>query len=167
MKKILLPLLAALSALGPGVVCSAQEEKPAKVKVYGFVSNYMTFDSRQVDTGTPDLFYMPRNVKMSGEVDQNAVPSFRMLALTSRLGVKASGYQVGETKVSGTIEGDFYALNGTAATLRLRQAYVSMLWDNLVLGDLLVNVGQAWHPMAADVPHVTNEELGSPFNPFI
>ena len=166
MKKITLSLLAALSALGPGVVCSAQDVKPAKVNVYGFVSNYMTFDSRQVDAGTPDLFYMPKDVKMAGEVDQNAIPSFRMLALTSRLGVKASGYEVGETKVSGTIEGDFYAMNGTAATLRLRQAYLSMLWDNLVLGDLLVNVGQTWHPMAVDVPHVTNEELGSPFNPF-
>ncbi len=31
MKKILLSLFAALSALGPGLVCSAQEETPAKV----------------------------------------------------------------------------------------------------------------------------------------
>jgi hypothetical protein len=31
---------------------------------------------------------------------------------------------------------------------------------------LLVNIGQTWHPMAADMPHVTNLETGAPFNPF-
>ena len=34
------------------------------------------------------------------------------------------------------------------------------------LGDLLLNIGQTWHPMAADLPHVTNLETGAPFNPF-
>ena len=167
MRKILLTLFAALSALGPGVVCSAQEETPAKFKVYGFIRNYMVFDTREVSAGTQDLyFYMPKDVKMSGEVDQNAVPSFRMLALTSRLGVSISGYRFGDTKVSGTIEGDFYCMSGSMAAFRLRQAYMGILWDNLELGDLLLNVGQTWHPMAADLPHVTNLETGAPFNPF-
>ena len=62
MKKILLSLLAALSALGPGLVCSAQEETPAKVKVYGFIRNYMVFDTHEVSAGTQDLyFYMPKD----------------------------------------------------------------------------------------------------------
>jgi hypothetical protein len=43
---------------------------------------------------------------------------------------------------------------------------MGILWDNLVLGDLLLNVGQTWHPMAADLPHVNNVEMGSPFTPF-
>ena len=167
MKRILLSLFAALSALGPGLVCSAQEETPAKVKVYGFIGNYMVFDTREVSAGTQDLFfYMPKDVKMSGDVDQNANPSFRMLTLTSRLGLKVSGYRIGDTKVTGTVEGDFYCMNGSTATLRLRHAYMGILWDNLVLGDFLLNVGQTWHPMAADLPHVTNVEMGSPFNPF-
>ena len=159
-------LLAALMVFGAGKA-SAQEETPAKVKVYGFINNYAVFDSRQVDAGTEDLFFfMPKDVKMSGEVDQNAVPSFRMLSLTTRLGLNISGYQFGETKVSGTIEGDFYCMSGSTAIARLRQAYMGILWDNLVLGDLLLNVGQTWHPMAVDMPHVNNVEMGSPFNPF-
>lgn len=167
MKQILLSLFAALSILGPGVVCSAQEETPAKVKVYGFIRNYMVFDTHEVSAGTQDLyFYMPKDRKMVDGVDQNAVPSFRMLALTTRLGLDIGGYRIGELKVSGNVEADFYSMNGSLATLRLRHAYASLLWDNLVLGDLLVHVGQTWHPMAADMPHVTNLETGAPFNPF-
>ena len=167
MKQILLSLFAALSILGPGVVCFAQEETPAKVKVYGFIRNYMVFDTHEVSAGTQDLyFYMPKDRKMVDGVDQNAVPSFRMLALTTRLGLDVGGYRIGDLKVSGNVEADFYSMNGSLATLRLRHAYASLLWDNLVLGDLLVHVGQTWHPMAADMPHVTNLETGAPFNPF-
>ena len=166
MKKIFLPLLAALSALGPGVVCSAQEETPAKVKLYGFIRNYMVFDTHEVSAGIQDLyFYMPKDSKMVDGVDQNQVPSFRMLALTTRLGVNVDGYRIGELKANGTVEADFYCMSGSMAAFRLRQAYVGLLWDNLVLGDLLVNVGQTWHPMAADFPHITNLETGAPFNP--
>ena len=167
MRKIpFIGLLAALMVCGAGNAF-AQEETPAKVKVYGFINNYAVFDSRQVDAGTQDLFFfMPKDIKMSGEVDQNAVPSFRMLSLTTRLGVNISGYQIGETKVSGIVEGDFYCMSGSTAIARLRQAYMGILWDNLVLGDLLLNVGQTWHPMAVDMPHVNNVEMGSPFNPF-
>ena len=167
MRKILLSLFTVLSALGPGIVCSGQEETPAKLKFYGFVANYMVFDTREVSAGTQDMFFfMPKDVKMSGDVDENASPSFRMLALTSRLGLNVTGYRIGDTKVSANIEGDFYCMNGAAATLRLRHAYMGILWDNLVLGDLLLNVGQTWHPMAADMPHVNNVEMGSPFHPF-
>ena len=167
MKKILLSLFAALSALGPGLVCSAQEETPAKVKVYGFIRNYMVFDTHEVSAGTQDLyFYMPKDRKMVDGVDQNANPSFRMLALTTRLGLDIGNYRIGELKASGNVEADFYCMNGSLATLRLRHAYMGLLWDNLVLGDLLVNIGQTWHPMAADMPHVTNLETGAPFAPF-
>ena len=167
MKKILLSLLAALSALGPGVVCSAQEETPPKLKLYGFIRNYAAFDTREVDAGTHDLyFYMPKDVKAVDGVDQNAVPSFRMLSLTSQLGLDISGYRIGDTQINGVVEGDFYLMNGSTASFRLRQAYMGILWDNLVLGDLLLNVGQTWHPMSADLPNVTDMELGAPFTPF-
>ena len=167
MKKILLSLLAALSALGPGVVCSAQEETPSKLKLYGFIRNYMVFDTHEVNAGTQDLyFYMPKNSLVVDGMDANAVPSFRMLALTSRLGLNISGYRIGDTKVNGTVEGDFYCMSGSLATFRLRHAYMGILWDNLELGDLLLHVGQTWHPMSADLPHVTNLETGAPFNPF-
>ena len=168
MKKILFSLLlAALSSMGPALVCSGQDETPSKVRLYGFIRNYLVYDSHEVDAGTQDLyFYMPKDRKMEYDVDMNAVPSFRMLALTSRLGLDISGYRIGNTRVRGIIEGDFYCMSGSTAAFRLRQAYAGILWDNLVLGDLLLNVGQTWHPMAVDMPHVTNLETGAPFNPF-
>ena len=80
MNKILLSLLAALFAFGAGVVCSAQEETPSKLKFYGFIRNYMVFDSREVNAGTQDLyFYMPKDSKVVDGVDKNAVTSLRMM----------------------------------------------------------------------------------------
>ena len=145
----------------------AQEETPAKLKLYGFIRNYMVFDTHEVSAGTQDLyFYMPKDRQMVDGVDENANPSFKMMALTTRLGLTVGGYRIGDLQANGTVEADFYCMNGSLATLRLRHAYVGMLWDNLELGDLLVNVGQTWHPMAADMPHITNLETGAPFNPF-
>ena len=160
-------LLASLASVAGGVVF-AQDEDPAQFKLYGFIRNYMAFDTHEVNAGTQDLyFYMPKDSKMSEDgIDLAEVPTFRMLALTTRLGLNVSGYRIGELKVSGAVEGDFYCMSGSVATFRLRQAYIGMLWDNLELGDLLVNVGQTWHPMGADMPHMTNLETGAPFNPF-
>ena len=167
MKKILLSLLTVLSVLGASTVCSAQEETPSKVKLYGFIRNYMVFDTHEVSAGTQDLyFYMPKDRDMVDGVDQNANPSFRMLALTTRLGLNVGGYRIGDLQANGTVEADFYCMSGSMAALRLRHAYVGLLWDNLEMGDLLINVGQTWHPMAADLPHITNLETGAPFNPF-
>ena len=168
MKKRYYTLLLAALASFVGGVASAQEEVPAQFKLYGFIRNYMAFDTHEVNAGTQDLyFYMPKDRRLAEDGrDLAEVPTFRMLALTTRLGLNVSGYRIGETKVSGAVEGDFYCMNGSVATFRLRQAYIGMLWDNLELGDLLVNVGQTWHPMAADMPHMTNLETGAPFNPF-
>ena len=166
MKKVLtIGLIAALAASG-AVPAAGQEETPAQCKVYGFIRNYMVFDTREVSAGIQDLyFYMPKDRQMVDGVDQNGNPSFRMLALTSRLGLNVAGYRFGGMLADGTIEADFYCMSGSMAAFRLRQAYVGLLWDNLEVGDLLVNIGQTWHPMAADMPHITNLETGAPFNP--
>ena len=120
MRKVLSLLLLAL--LGTGTL-RAQEETPAKFRLYGFIRNYMVFDSHEVSAGTQDLyFYMPHDSKMVDGVDANAQPSFRMLALTTRLGVDVSGYRIGGLQVSGAVEGDFYCMNGSTAAFRLRQA---------------------------------------------
>ena len=168
MKKRYYTLLFAVLASFVGGVASAQEEVPAQFKLYGFIRNYMAFDTHEVNAGTQGLyFYMPKDRRLAEDGrDLAEVPTFRMLALTTRLGLNVSGYRIGETKVNGAVEGDFYCMNGSVATFRLRQAYIGMLWDNLELGDLLVNVGQTWHPMAVDMPHMTNLETGAPFNPF-
>ena len=144
----------------------AQEETPANLKLYGFIRNYMVFDTHEVSAGTQDLyFFMPKDSNLAGDVDLNAKPSFRMMALTSRLGLNVGGYRLGDLKADATVEGDFYCMSGSTATFCLRHAYVGLLWDNLTLGDLLIDIGQTWHPMAADLPHITSMEDGAPFNP--
>ncbi len=145
-------------------------------KFYGFIRNYMVYDSREAVAGTGDLFfYLPkdRNLNDAGE-DLNQKNSFRFLAITSRVGVDVSGYQLGRTSIGAKVEADFYAgLSGVTgtATLRLRQAYLTLGWKDLPLGGLRkaavgLKIGQAWHPMAADLCPVFTLESGAPFGPF-
>ena len=66
------------------------------------------------------------------------------------------------------MEADFYLMVGSTASLRLREAYVNLAWDNVgySAAGFSIKVGQAWHPMSADLPYCINVETGSPFNPF-
>ncbi|MGM9767766.1 MAG: hypothetical protein ACI3Z0_04815 [Candidatus Cryptobacteroides sp.] len=191
MKKLTVMLsLAAMMAI-PAVNMSAEPaakekkqkiELPSNIKFYGFIRNYFAFDTRESKAGTGDLFYytpLDNNYNANGE-DLNAQASFRFLSLTSRLGVDVTGYQFGRTKFGAKIETDFYSgltstttstkINGTAQ-LRLRQAYVTIGWDDMKTRKgtpiaVTMKIGQAWHPMAADQPHVFSLETGAPFNAF-
>ncbi|MBO6238761.1 MAG: hypothetical protein J6N50_08195, partial [Bacteroidales bacterium] len=82
----------------------------------------------------------------------------------SRIGLDVLGYQVNGWSVNGKLEADFYAgvsgVTGTA-TLRLRQAFMTLAKDNIS-----IKAGQAWHPMAADMPHIFSLNTGAPFGPF-
>ena len=192
MKKLHLLLSAALIALcamNASAAEAAQKAEPKNnIKLYGFIRNYLTFDSRESVSGTGDLFYyLPKDVNMNeaGTQDLNAASSFRFLALTSRLGVDVTGYSIENVHFGAKIEADFYSGLGSAsdvkgyfpsntkisgtATMRLRQAYATVTWKEL--GDegrnsLGLKMGQAWHPMAADHPHVFSLEVGAPFGPF-
>ena len=158
---------------------AVKQELRNHFKFYGFVRNFFTFDTRESVAGTGDLFYyLPKDAAMNsdGSQDLNAQTSFRFLAITTRLGVDVTGYQYGRTKFGAKVETDFYAgltgLTGTAQ-LRLRQAYMTIGWDGLSMGDrvdraasVTLKLGQAWHPLAADQPHVTSLETGAPFNAF-
>ena len=150
---------------------SAKIEKPSHFKFYGFIRNYFVFDSRESKAGTKDLFYyLPLDESLnSNGTDMNANPSFRFLAITSRLGLDVKDYQFGKTKVGAKIETDFYCMNGNVAVLRLRQAYATLGWDGLGKDgkqSTSLKIGQAWHPIAADQPYVIDLETGTPFNPF-
>ena len=192
MKKLLTLIAVVLSVSS---IASAQETKKEAApknnfKLYGFVRNYCTFDSRESVSGTGDLFYyMPKDVKMENGIDVNASPSVSFLALTSRLGVDVSGYNIGNVHFGAKIEGDFYAglsnvsgdkvgayfpgnskISGTA-TARLRQAFATVTWKDLPMSEgqkasVALKMGQAWHPMAADIPHIFSLEAGAPFGPF-
>ena len=175
-----------------GLSAMAQEAPKNNFKLYGFIRNYFAFDSRESVSGTGDLFYyLPKDENFVDGIDLNATPSFRFLALTSRLGVDVSGYQMGNVHFGAKIEGDFYSglsattvkgyfpanskdegskISGTA-TARLRQAYATVTWKDLPMGDdqkasVALKLGQAWHPMAADMPHAFGLEAGAPFGPF-
>lgn len=167
----------------PAASDEAKVEKPAHFKLYGFIRNYFAFDTRESKAGTGDLFYytpLDNKYNANGE-DLNAQASFRFLSLTSRVGLDVTGYQIGRTKFGAKIETDFYSgltnsstssnkINGTAQ-LRLRQAYVTIGWDDMKMKNgtpvaVAMKIGQAWHPMAADQPHVFSLETGAPFNAF-
>lgn len=171
--------LAAVALLAPAAVAFASEpaaetaktEKPAHLKFYGFIRNYFAFDSRESKAGTKDLFYyLPLDESLNANgTDINANPSFRFLAITSRLGLDVKDYQIGKTKVGAKVETDFYCMNGNVAVLRLRQAYATLGWDNLGndgTQSTSLKIGQAWHPMAADQPYVIDLETGTPFTAF-
>lgn len=191
MKKLLSLVAIALIFSVAVVAQEAKKEQAPKnnFKLYGFVRNYFVYDSRESISGTGDLFYyLPKDVSLnaSGE-DINATSSFRYLSLTSRLGVDVTGYHINNVYFSAKIEGDFYSglsnssnanaslyfpsntkISGTA-TARLRQAYATVTWKEL--GDegknsVALKMGQAWHPMAADFPHLFSLEVGAPFGPF-
>ena len=192
MKRVYLILSAVLLSFCALNVAAAEKEQKAEpknnFKLYGFIRNYFIFDSRESVSGTGDLFYyLPKDVKMNedGTQDLNAMSSFRFLALTSRLGVDVSGYQIGNVHFGAKIEGDFYSglssasdvkgyfpsntkISGTA-TARLRQAFATVTWKDLgeeQQNSVALKIGQAWHPMAADHPHLFSLEVGAPFGPF-
>ena len=194
MKRVYLILSAVLLSFCTLSAAAAEKEQKAEpknnFKLYGFIRNYFVFDSRESVSGTGDLFYyLPKDVNMKDGIDINDQSSFRFLALTSRLGVDVSGYQLGNVHFGAKIEGDFYSglsnssnasvseyfpgntkISGTA-TARLRQAYATVTWKELPMGvngkaSVGLKIGQAWHPMAADHPHLFSLEVGAPFGPF-
>ena len=180
MKKTLSLILAVLLTLP---LLSAEKSEEQKTdspknhfKLYGFIRNYFAFDTRESVSGTGNLFYyLPKDVNMNDAgQDLNEQASFRFLALTSRVGLDVSGYQMDNVHFGAKVEADFYSgLSGSTgtATMRMRQAYATVTWKDLPLSaedkaTVALKIGQAWHPMAADFPHVFSLEVGAPFGPF-
>ncbi|MCR5463160.1 MAG: hypothetical protein K6F06_01290 [Bacteroidales bacterium] len=137
---------------------------------YGFFRTAAIFDTRDSKAGSEDLFYfrpLDHQYNFEGE-DIYDNMSLKSYAITTRLGVNVTGFRYGSLKVNGKLEGDFYLMNGTTASLRLRHAYVDIFWDKLgyMENSFAFRVGQSWHPMAADLPYCVNVETGAPFTPF-
>lgn len=186
MKRITIILAVSILGIIASPAFAAEKDKDTKseakehlqnhFKFYGFIRNYFAYDSRESVSGTGNLFYyLPKDQSLNslGE-DLNQQSSFRFLALTSRVGVDVSGYYVNNVHFGAKVEADFYnGLSGSTGTasLRLRQAYATITWKDLPMnGDgkasVGLKIGQAWHPMAADHPHVFSLEVGAPFGPF-
>lgn len=187
MKRFLIISAAMLGLTAPAF---AQQKETFKehlqnhYKVYGFIRNYFAYDNREGTAGTGDLFYWtPKDenwnyteteAKLLGveRQDLNAQSQFRFLALTSRVGLDVSGYKIEGMEFGAKVEADFYAgLTGSTGTaqLRLRQAFATIKWADLGKKknmSAVLKVGQAWHPMAADMPDIYSLETGAPFGPF-
>lgn len=137
---------------------------------YGFFRTSAIFDARDSKTDVEDLFYyIPNDKKIN--LDGNDVwfnPSVKMSAVTTRLGLNLAGFQYGAFSVTGRLETDFSLLIGGTSSLRLREAYLKLGWDNLGRGvnSLSIKAGQAWHPMSEDMPYCVGYEAGSPFHPY-
>jgi hypothetical protein len=93
----------------------------------------------------------------------NYNPQLEMLSLQSRVGVRIAGPNVLGAKVSGLVEGDFFA-TAEAYThhLRVRHALMKMQWEKASL-----TMGQYWHPMFTPelFPLVVGFGAAAPFNP--
>lgn len=137
------------------------------LKPYGFVRNYMYYDSRQTYSTNASLFcqipkdesYAPDN----SEYDLNGESEMNFLAITTRLGLNMSGVRALNANVTAKIEADFCGFSTNNFMLRLRQAYYQMRWRGYKHSLLM---GQTWHPMTGDLPEVLALASGSPFQPF-
>lgn len=169
MKRTIIALAALVLCTG-AFASDNEQSKPRHFKPYGFIRTYFAFDTRESNAGTEDLYYyMPNPEKLNAAgVDVNDFASFRFAAITSRLGLDVVGYEFGGYKIGAKVECDFYALTTNtsskvtgAALMRLRQAYATVAKDNRSW-----KIGQAWHPMAADMPDMLSLDTGVPFAPF-
>ena len=157
--------LFALLALLMSFTAAAQDNSTVKFKPYGFVRNYISYDSRQCLNLMGETFnVMPLDVQLNedGSEDLNAVDELSFVAFTTRFGVDVSGVTIGKAKSSAKIEADFCGYGSNNTLFRIRQAYVRMQWERVTL-----TCGQTWHPMVIQVmPSVSGLATGSPFAPF-
>lgn len=159
MKKVF--LMAAMLLASLPFVCS-QDSNKVSVKPYGFIRNYLTFDSRETYAVVGGEYNMiPYDMDVVDGVDLNAVSSMQLQALSSRFGVNIAGPMLGLWKSSGKLEGDFGGFGTHNTVLRLRLAYVKLSHGG---SELLV--GQDWHPMSGNImPEVLGMAAGAPFRP--
>lgn len=142
----------------------AQDTTKVSVKPYGFIRNYLTFDSRKTYTvigGEYNMIPFDEQWNEDRTEDLNAVSSMQLQALTSRFGLDIHGPDLWGWKTSGKLEGDFGGFGTNNTVLRLRLAYLKLTRGN---SELLV--GQDWHPLSGNImPDVLGMAAGAPFRP--
>lgn len=145
-------------------VVTAQDTNKISIKPYGFIRNYLTFDSRKTYTvvgGEYNMIPYDERWNEDHSEDLNDVASMQLQALTSRFGLDIQGPQLWKWKLSAKLEGDFGGFGSNNTLLRLRLAYLKFS-DNH--SEILV--GQDWHPLSGDImPEVLGMAAGAPFRP--
>ena len=161
MKKMII-MAAMLLATLPFV--QAQDTNKVSIKLYGFIRNYLTFDSRKTYSVVGGEYNMQPYDELWNEdhsEDLNDIASLRLQALTSRFGVDVTGPRIWGWNSSAKLEGDFGGFGTNNTVLRLRLAYIKLGKQNSQLV-----FGQDWHPLSGDImPEVLGMAAGAPFRP--
>lgn len=157
-----LPVLPKVSA--QDTTQAVKQSSNQTIKLYGFVRNYLTFDSRKTYTvvgGEYNMIPFDERWNEDHSEDLNDMASMQLQALTSRFGVDIKGPQLWGWNTSGKLEGDFGGFGTNNTVLRLRLAYVK-----LTKGGSELLVGQDWHPLSGSImPDVLGMASGAPFRP--
>ena len=85
----------------------AQENNKPTVKLYGFIRNYLDFDSRENLSSNSDQFNMipkDENLNSYGD-DLNERADIHLLSITTRLGLNITGPEFLGAKTSAKIDG--------------------------------------------------------------
>ena len=142
-----------------------KKRRPKLFEPYGFVRNYICYDTRQCITTMGEIFnIMPKVVLPieDGSEDLNAVHEMTFVSFTTRLGVDVNGPSIWKAAASAKVEADFCGFGSNNTMFRIRQAYVRLAWDRVS-----VTCGQTWHPMVIQVmPSISGLASGAPFSPF-
>jgi len=160
-------VMAVLGILLPSLLAAQTEPKPAfGISFSGFVKTDMIYDTRQtVNLREGHYLILPKGPSYDKDgADLNAVPTFHMLSIQTRLLGKITGPDALGARTSGLIEGEFFGTSdGDTNGFRLRHAYVKLNWAKTEL-----MIGQFWHPMfvTESFPDVVSFNTGAPFQPF-
>lgn len=134
---------------GISLLSSAQENNPSEVeakypiKLSGYIKSEGYWDTRQVVGFRDDqvLYYPDKIVLDSDCQDINAKGQFETVAFQTRMRTDIFGPPVKHAQSKGVIEFDFYGKAGISNIIRLRLAFLELIWDKVTLLG-----GQNWHP---------------------
>lgn len=153
------------------------KKKSVTVKPYGFIRNYLNYDSRSTYTAVGGEYNMiPYDEKWNSDhtCDLNDVAHIQLQAITTRIGLNLSGPELIGMQSSGRIEADFGGFGTTNTVFRIRHAFVKLSDSRTVTaadGTQRTNtsellLGQTWHPVGGDImPDVLGMAAGAPFRP--
>jgi hypothetical protein len=158
-------LLTYTLAFTPTIVYASITDK-LPLRFSGFIQHDTFWDSRQVITDREGLglYYPAQRIESVDGTDINAQGEFNMLPIYTRLAVESDGPQVYSAKTRGYIEVDFLGRVTIPSVIRMRHAYLDLIWQHISL-----RAGQYWHPLTLPeaLPDVVDINTGWPMNPFL
>jgi hypothetical protein len=152
-KSQLTAVSAAPAAAGVGVAGTSlpvTTKSPVSVELYGFGkvdAYYMDKSNSAAGTGADDFAMNAPSLTTTSENNGK----FGATVRETRIGLKISGVDINECKLSGLIETDFYGGAEATPELRLRQAYIKATYPKWN-----VLAGQTWDFFSPLIPSILN-----------